>query len=415
MRTPVVGKAALLAALPVMLAASVILTHGAGRPTSSHRISAFSPVNVPSPNSFHPPTWKRAGTASRSWSAIGSARATVSSSVTLHAVAALASVATNPPAVPAAASATAPAAGAAPIVLGYYIDGTAAWNDLVAHANQITAIAPFWYSFTVAGNLNDLGSSPSVTAFAHAHGIAVYPMVINGYGNNNMFQSAATIAHDVSTLARLAAQDNYDGFNVDFESLNNPDETGLDTFVSELAAALHQEGKKVIVSVGPRTSDQNGYHVYNYRSLGASADYIDLMLYDAHDNGGPAGPVAPMSWVDSIVQYAEATIPAPKILVGLAGYGYNWASDGSTEVSDNQALTLAAQYSAAWVGGSVDEWEITYTDASGYAHTVWFEDSRSEAYKVALVGEGGLGGVALWDLGEEDAGVWPMLAQDLRS
>jgi spore germination protein YaaH len=114
------------------------------------------------------------------------------------------------------------------------------------------------------------------------------------------------------------------------------------------------------------------------------------------------------------VQYAEATIPAPKILVGLAGYGYNWASDGSTEVSDNQALTLAAEYGATWVGGSVDEWELTYTDASGYTHTVWFEDSRSEAYKVALVGEGGLGGVALWDLGEEDAGVWPMLAQDLR-
>lgn len=300
------------------------------------------------------------------------------------------------------------------MVLGYYVPGPAAWSDLVAHASQITAIAPFWYSFTVAGRLNNLGASAAVTQFAHAHGMQVYPIVINGYGNHNMFQSATTIANDVAALAHLAWADNYDGFNVDFESLNNPDETGLDTFVAELAAALHQEGKKLIVSVGPRTSDQNSYHVYNYRSLGASADYVDLMLYDLHDNGGPSGPVAPMAWVDSIVQYAEATIPAPKILVGLAGYGYNWAADGSTELSDTAALALASQYGSTWVGGSVDESEVTYTDASGYQHTVWFEDSTSEAYKVLLVGEGGLGGVALWDLGEENSGVWPMLAQDLR-
>jgi spore germination protein len=300
-----------------------------------------------------------------------------------------------------------------PMVLGYYVPGPAAWADLQAHANQITAIAPFWYSFTQAGTLRDMGSSSTVMAFANAHHIAVYPMVINGYGNNTMWQSSAQLQQDVAALASVAQRNNYAGFNIDFESLNNPDETGLTTFVQDLAAALHKEGKKVIVSVGPRTSANNGYHVYNYAALGQAADYVDLMLYDAHDNGGPAGPVAPMNWVTSIVKYAESTIAPGKILIGLAGYGYNWAADGSTEISDAQALALQARYGSTFVGNGIDEARITYTDASGYAHTVWFEDSTSEAYKVAFVSSGHLGGVALWDLGEEDAGVWPMLASHL--
>ncbi|NMP21314.1 glycosyl hydrolase family 18 protein [Sulfobacillus harzensis] len=237
-------------------------------------------------------------------------------------------------------------------------------------------------------------------------------MVINGYGNDNMLQSPSLLRTDVATLVNLAKQDNYDGFNIDFESLNNPDEVGLDTFVADLAAGLHQEGKKLIVSVGPRTSDANNYHVYNYRSLGASADYIDLMLYDAHDNGGSAGPVAPLSWTANITRYAESTIPHQKILVGLAGYGYNWASTGSTEISDIAALALANRYGSTWVGGIVQEPTVSY-QVNGVRHIVWFEDSASEAYKVRWVGQAGLGGVALWDLGGENPGVWPMLQQDL--
>jgi spore germination protein len=309
---------------------------------------------------------------------------------------------------------SATAAEAHPMVLGYYVPGPAAWYDLVVHWRQITAIAPFWYSFRPTGPLHRLNSNTrAITAWAHAHGVAVYPLVINGYGNDLMLQNPARLRTDVSILVRLAASAGYNGFNVDFESLNNPDEAGLDTFVTLLAAGLHREGKKLIVSVGPRTSDYNGYHVYNYRLLGQAADYVDLMLYDDHDNGGSAGPVAPLDWVIPIIRYAAVTIPAPKILVGLAGYGYNWAADGSTEVNDYQALALARRYGSTWVGGGIDEARIQYTDASGYTHIVWFEDSTSELHKVALANQYHAGGVALWDLGEENSGVWPMLARNL--
>lgn len=325
---------------------------------------------------------------------------------------------TTPP--PTGTESTAPAPSPAPapssprpMVLGYYVPGMSAWNDLVAHAHQITAIAPLWYSLTTSNTLHNIGQNEAfVTSWAHAHNIQVYPVVINGYGNDNMLQSAAVRSQEIADLLSLVQQDNYDGLNIDFESLNNPDEAGLDTFAADLAQGLHQMGKKLIVSVGPRTSDTNGYHVYNYQALGASADYVDLMLYDAHDNTGPAGPVAPLGWAQSITQYAESTIPSSKILVGLAGYGYDWASTGSTEINVPQALTLANRYGVNWIGGAVQEPEITYT-VNGVTHTVWYENAASDALKAAWVGQDHLGGVALWDLGEEDPGLWPVLQKTL--
>ncbi len=321
---------------------------------------------------------------------------------------------TTPPAEGTGSGSTTPApTSSRPMVLGYYVPGLSAWKDLVAHASQITAIAPLWYSLTTSNTLHNLGPNEAfVTSWAHAHHIQVYPLVINGYGNDNMLQSASIRSQEIADLLSVAKQDNYDGFNIDFESLNNPDEAGLDAFVAKLAHRLHQMGKKLIVSVGPRTSNNNGYHVYNYQALGSSADYVDLMLYDDHDNTGPAGPVAPLSWAQSITQYAEATIPSSKILVGLAGYGYDWASTGSTEINVPQALSLANKYGVNWIGGAVQEPEITYT-VNGVTHTVWYENAASDALKAAWVGQDHLGGVALWDLGEEDPGFWPMLQKTL--
>lgn len=299
-----------------------------------------------------------------------------------------------------------------PLVLGYYVPGASALADLEAHASSMNAIAPFWYALRINGTLHDMGSSASLTQWCRAHHIAVYPMVINGYGNDNILQSSAYFRQDLTDLIRLAATPGYAGLNIDFESLNNRDEAPLDRFVASLASALHHEGKKLIVSVGPRTSRQNGYHVYSYRHLGASADYVDLMLYDEHDNGGASGPVAGLAWARAIVSYARQTIPRGKILVGLAGYGYDWASTGSIEINDREALAFGRRYGVQWVGGSVEEPEITYS-VSGVEHVVWFEDSASEAYKARWVAQYGLGGVALWDLGEENPAVWPMLKRVL--
>jgi spore germination protein len=236
-------------------------------------------------------------------------------------------------------------------------------------------------------------------------------MVINGYGNDAILRGAALRAQSVAELRALAIADGYAGFNIDFENLNNVDEAGLDSFITELAAALHPLGKKVIVDVGPRTSNANGYHVYNYQVLGQVADEVVLMAYDDHDIGSAPGPVAPLGWVQSIVNYARQEMPAQKILLGLAVYGYNWSSNGTTvELHDNQVAPLANAEGVPITWSSTDaESTFSYTASNGTVHQVWFEGSQSDAVRIALATQDHLGGVAIWRLGDETPAFWAAL------
>ncbi len=322
------------------------------------------------------------------------------------------------PAAPTTAPTTPPPSSraAGPMVLGYYTQysptSQSSQQSLAEHASQITAIAPLWYSVRANASLHDLGWQHSaVRVWAQSHHVAVYPLVINGYGNDAILLHPALRSASVATLARLAVHDGYAGFNIDFEGLSNVDESGLDAFVTQLAAALHPLGKKVIAAVGPRTSSRNGYHVYNYRVLGQVADQVVLMTYDHHDIGSPAGAVAPIAWVRQIVQYALQEMPAQKILLGLAVYGYNWSSSETTvEIHDPQARPLAASVGAPILWNAAAQ-EATFRDtaANGTVHQVWYENSRSDAVKVSLANQDHLGGVAIWRLGDETPAFWTVL------
>ena len=307
-----------------------------------------------------------------------------------------------------------PSANSSPFVLGYYTQYTptsaASQASLAAHAAQVTAIAPLWYSARADGTLHALGyQHAGVRAWCAARGVAIYPLVINGNGNDAILVNAGLRQQVIQALVDRAQADGYAGFNIDFEGLSNSDETGLDVFAADLARALHAVGKKLIVAVGPRTSNQNAYHAYNYQSLGRSADYVVLMTYDDHDNTSAPGPIAPMPWVDAVTRYAVAEMPASKILLGLAVYGYNWSANGAYEVHDPEAAAEAAQAGVpiAWDSAAAEA-TFTYV-ANGVTHTVWYENGYSDAFKIQLANQDHLGGVAIWRLGDEDEDLWTAL------
>ena len=111
---------------------------------------------------------------------------------------------------------------------------------------------PLWYSLRADAGPHALGCQHvAVRAWARAYGVGVYPLVISGYSNDAILVDPALRAQSVAELARLAVQDRYAGFNIDFEGLWNADEGGLDAFVMQLAAALHPLGKKASVATGP--------------------------------------------------------------------------------------------------------------------------------------------------------------------
>lgn len=127
------------------------------------------------------------------------------------------------------------------------------------------------------------------------------------------------------------------------------------------------------------------------------------------------GPIAPLFWVQDVVNYAATVIPRYKILVGLEAYAKDWCENtypgGSTIYYTTSAYgvatarNLAAQYNAAISFDDDSKCEhFDYTDNSGQKHHVWFEDGKSVAYKLNLVNSQDLGGVAIWHMGLPDTG-----------
>lgn len=324
---------------------------------------------------------------------------------------------------PSSSAAPSPSSGNPPLapsahkmVLGYYTQytpqSTASQTSLSENLGSINTIAPLWYTVHADGLIGRMGyQRATVRAYAQAHHITVLPLVTNAGGNDAILTNASTRSAVVAELTQLAVQDDYQGYNIDFEGLSAQDRSGLNAFIQSLSQSLSPLGKEVTVAVIPRTSTDPYGRAYDYQFLGQYATKVVLMTYDYHDIGSAPGPVAPIGWVTNVVNYALARIPASKIVLGLAAYGYNWSSDGNTvEVHDEQAVNLAAHYGVPITWNSTyDEATFQYQAANGTTHTVWFENGYSDAFKLELAKHDHLGGVAIWRLGDEDPHLWTVI------
>ena len=122
-------------------------------------------------------------------------------------------------------------------------------------------------------------------------------------------------------------------------------------------------------------------------------------------------PVAPLGWVEDNIKYALSYVPPKKLILSLAAYGYDWCAKGSgaEPLGTGQAVARAAKYSSRvlWDRDSCTSYFEYYKD--GCRHQVFFEDSKSAAFKVALAKKHKLTGIAYWRLGYENPNYFKVL------
>ncbi len=342
--------------------------------------------------------------------------------------------ATAQPAAPTqAAPAPRPAAALPPrLALAYYpvdYDGDMLANQSLArYGASVDVVALFGYRLLPDGGLDGGPAArhlPTLLTLTRRGGQRILAVIHNAAGGG--FDRAAVSAFLADARARQKAvaaivrlmEDGFAGVNLDLENVAPSDRARLTDFAGQLAAALRDKGYLFTMAVPAKTWDDpnNGWSAaYDYAALGRIADLLVIMAYDEHWAAGPAGPVASLPWVRNVAQYAAATIPAARILLGIAAYGYDWPPwGGATALSAPGAERLAAR------NGAAPRWDATaqvpffrYLDSAGLEHTVYYENASSAAAKVDLVLQKGLRGVAVWRLGLEDPALWGMMDSKLR-
>jgi peptidoglycan/xylan/chitin deacetylase (PgdA/CDA1 family)/GT2 family glycosyltransferase len=185
----------------------------------------------------------------------------------------------------------------------------------------------------------------------------------------------------------------WDGAVIDFEQVGAGVHTALPAFISALATAL--PGRRVLVTVPAFAStDAADAAGYDLPALGRAADRVIYMTYDQHELSTDSGPVAGLPWVKTTLDTALATIPASKILLGVAGYGYRWSGQGqATAVTANEAAALEH---VPGVTAGFDPIQAERHLRMPDGGEVWYADEQSLTARSQLALDVHLAGVALW-------------------
>ncbi len=310
--------------------------------------------------------------------------------------------------------------GQVPEVIGFYQNS---WShqlqsgmaSLQAHHAEINTVLAFWYSVDGNGTLHANAPDPAVTAFVRSHHMRMGVMINNiaGSSGNNagMLTNPSARARAVSAIASMVRQNGYQDVNIDFELLKISARSGLTAFMGDLRNAL-PVGVRLSESVFPPlgvSSSING--AYDYAALAKVTNYLVVMLYDHHYNGGPAGPVSPYSWVTANLNWLVRTarIPASKVVLAVGVYGYDWpiGSTSATELPLNaiDQLKTSLGVTAALDPVSLDPY-FRYTASDGTGHIVWYQNSQTMLQRLKLAEQYNLHGIAIWALGQGTPAVW---------
>ncbi|MFJ6700184.1 glycosyl hydrolase family 18 protein [Streptomyces sp. NPDC091272] len=331
--------------------------------------------------------------------------------------------------VPAAPAATAESAaqvrpGPARTVSAWlpYWDQPTAYRDAVAHAGQLHTVSPFWYRASAADRVDphENAEDTAIVDGLHRAGIKVVPTVMEtlpaGVLGAIVTDPARRATH-LRTLLAVAARGDYDGLELDYETIAPTGDAqyqavraGYAALVTDLCEALHAVRKTCAVAVTPQTAGSG--RIWDYRSLGRAADRVRIMAYNLHWEGGAPGPLATPRWYDQILTHATTLIPRAKIEMALPAYGWDWVAGGETEhVTWKEAEALRRRTGAPYrLDPATGSPHFTYS-AGGRRHTVWYQDARGVAAHLPVLRKHGITRTGLWALGFEDPALWGVLAR----
>lgn len=289
-----------------------------------------------------------------------------------------------------------------PMVFAYYYYRS--FEELKANADLFTNIAFRWFQTDGQGRLfyEYQDDYANILNFTREKGIKTHASVVLMDKNalHQLLSSPKNRANLIGNLLDRVKKDNYDGVDIDFEFINPTDAPYFTLFLQELKTALGPE-KQLSVAVFARTASDKWPTPYEYKKIGNIADLVIVMAYDYSYKTSAPGPVAPLWWVENVVDYMTANIAREKILLGMPTYGYDWAP-GVSAVTIT-APRLAQLKQTYKLSESFDQKSFspyyTYWDKNGKQHQIWMENKASLNAKYELAVKNDLAGISFWRIG----------------
>ncbi len=304
-------------------------------------------------------------------------------------------------------------------------------KSLEKHAGKLNTVFPEWFFIdTITHQLQTRIDSAGL-AVMRENELNIFPVLTNFNSSKQRFDgellhyvlmdSLRTRAF-VKQIADTLESYHFQGINVDYEDIIEKTNEPLTTFQRILYDGLHRRGFGVTQDVAPLNED------YDLKKLSHYNDHILLMAYDESNGTTPAGPISSQKWVEQVLDNAAKQIDPEKIILGIAGYGRNWARDSEgrswvESITYSDAINLAKISNAKIdYDNTTYNLDFTYIESEkdrgtgqieNIKHEVWFTDAATTFNILRFSDEYATGGTALWRLGSEDERIWDYYDKDL--
>src|SRR5450432_3306750 len=304
----------------------------------------------------------------------------------------------------------------------FYVDwDPQSYSSLERNISHLNMVVPDWMFIDPTGDSIVTKIDEGAYDIMKRSGVKIVPILSNNV--NEIFHGDAVhriITNRVkrekliSDLIHILDTNKLSGVNIDFEDLVEKKNEVLVQFQKELYEKLHAKGFLVTQDVVPFNED------YNFTELANYNDYIFLMAYDQYSESTVPGSIAEQKWIEAAVDEAANKIPAQKIILAAAAFGYDWTVDKKGKpthaepITYQQVLVRARTYQSK-IDFDNDTYNLTfsYIDDDGKDHTVFFTDAATTFNTLRFAVEYGLSGVSLWRLGSEDSRMWDFYDRDM--
>ncbi len=338
-------------------------------------------------------------------------------------------------------------------------------SSTLANLDKITQISPFAYELQTDGSIKDAlkaTKEPWTTLIKEAKKkkVKIYPSILSypkTYSEQHsvhlLFAQKKKRQAHVQEIVALVKKNKFDGIDIDYENKLADTRPYFSIFLTELGVALRKDGKKLICTVEARTPPESKYattskeilgridYANDYKIIGKVCDQVRIMAYDqALDDanlinqnksmGALYRPVADIEWVKKVMTLAMKDIPAKKLFIGVATYGYKYEIIPGSATSSltfkkigsmnyNYTDELVKSLNILPTRNSAGELHFTYATSTGVngeqfgemkQFLVWYSDAQAIADKVKLAKLYKLGGVAVFKIdGGNDPKIWEVL------
>lgn len=217
--------------------------------------------------------------------------------------------------------------------------------SLKENVELFESISPVWYEVNTDGTLINKRPSAAgdISAVAKNNGILMIPAI--AMFDHEIFtpvlQEEGNLDRHVESIMAEVEKHDYDGIDLDYESTKLSDKEKYFEFIEKLSTALHAQDKLLVVTVLAKWGDGVNYpslretrQVQDWSELAKHADEIRIMAYDyTFSKSQNPGPIAPIDWIELILNYAVLEIPREKIVLGVHLYSYEWWNEAEIGAS----------------------------------------------------------------------------------